>query len=78
MKRFIPMLAVLLVTGCGLFGGGSPEKVSGDLNGIVVRGGNDNDARELGASHCGSFNKAALLLPAEPGDRSSVLRFACR
>lgn len=68
----------LLLAGCGLFSPGLPQKVSGDSNGVVVKGGSDTDRRSFAASHCGSFNKSALLQPPEQGDSSSLLRAACR
>ena len=68
----------LLLAGCGLFSPGLPQKVNGDSDGVVVRGGSDTDRRSFAASHCGSYNKSALLQPPEPGDSSGLLRAACR
>lgn len=75
----------LLLSGCGIldpfdiFGSGTPQKVEGDANGIAVKNGSDSDQRELAASHCGSFNKSALLLKQTPEDRrADIVRFACR
>jgi hypothetical protein len=78
MKRAAILFATLLLTGCGLFSAGLPQKVSGDADGVVVRGGSDTDRRSFAAAHCGSFNKSALLLPREEGDSSGLLRASCR
>jgi hypothetical protein len=78
MKTAAALLAVCLLAGCGLFSPGLPQKVEGDANGVVVKGGSDTDRRSFAASHCGSFNKSALLLPREKDDSSNVLRASCR
>lgn len=78
MKFAAPLIALLLLTGCGLLGSDAPVKVSGDADGVVVGGGSDSDRKDMGAAHCGSFGKSAVLLPPEQGDRSSVARFGCR
>lgn len=77
MKITAALVATLLLTGCGLFSAGLPQKVSGDADGVVVRGGSDTDRRSFAASHCGSFNKSAVLLPREQGDSSGLLRASC-
>ena len=79
--RFVaPLAAAFLLSGCAwIFGPGTPQKVSGDTNGIVIKHGSDTDQRELAASHCGSFNKSALLLAPTPEDRrNDTIRFACK
>jgi hypothetical protein len=78
MKIAAAFVATLLLTGCGLFSPDFPEKVSGDADGVVVRGGSDTDRRSFAASHCGSFNKSALMQPREQGDPSNLLRAVCR
>ena len=76
------VLMPLLLGGCAmfdLFGSGTPRMVEGDANGIAVKNGSDTDQRELAASHCGSFNKSAVLEKETPEDRrADIVRFACR
>ena len=76
----VPLAAALLLSGCAwIFGPNTPQKVSGDTNGIVVKNGSDTDQRELAASHCATFNKSALLLAPDANDkRNDTIRFACR
>jgi hypothetical protein len=78
MKFALPLIALLLIAGCGLFGSDAPVKMSGDADGVVIRGGSDSDRKDMGAIHCGSFGKSAVLLPREQEDSSSVARFRCR
>jgi hypothetical protein len=75
-----PLAATLLLSGCGwIFGPNTPQKVSGDTNGITVKNGSDTDQRELAASHCATFNKSALVLALDANDkRNGTIRFACR
>lgn len=76
----VPLAALLLLSGCAwIFGPSTPQKVSGDTNGIVVKNGSDTDIREMAAAHCATFNKSALLVAGEATDRrNDITRFACR
>lgn len=78
MKTAAVLIVTLLLAGCGLLSPDLPEKVSGDSNGVVVTGGSASDRESFAASHCGSFNKSALMLPREEGDSSDTLRASCR
>jgi hypothetical protein len=76
----VPLIAALLLSGCAwIFGPSTPQKVSGDTDGITVKYGSNTDQRELAASHCAGFNKSALLLAPDANDkRNDTVRFACR
>jgi hypothetical protein len=79
MKSAAALLAMLLLSGCGLlFSSTPPEKVSGDSEGVVFKDSGETDRRNAAAAYCATFNKSAVVLPSERGDRSSVSRFACR
>ncbi|MGE5539763.1 MAG: hypothetical protein ACM30I_14185 [Gemmatimonas sp.] len=80
MKIAIPLVAILLLSGCGmgLFSGSPPDKVSGDSDGVIFKGSGETDRRNAAAAYCATFNKAAVVLPRERGDSSSLSRFSCR
>ena len=78
MKAALVLASVLLLSGCGLFGGSPPDRVSGDADGVVFKGSGETDRRNAAAAHCGTYNKSAVILPAERQDSSSLSRFACR
>ena len=79
MKRPLALLSLFLLSGCfGMFGESPADKVSGDSEGVVFKGSGDTDRRDAAAAYCSTFNKSAVVLPAERGDSSSLSRFACR
>jgi hypothetical protein len=79
MKAALVVASLLLLSGCsGWFGDTTPDKVSGDSEGVVFKGSGATDRRNAAASYCSTFNKSAVDLPSERGDSSSLSRFACR
>jgi hypothetical protein len=80
MKKTAPLfLAILALSGCGLFTPSPPAKVSGDTNGVAVKGGTDSTRWEFATNFCATFNKAAMLLPSPPESaRQGIATFACR
>jgi len=87
MKAAFILTATLMLTGllsgCSFipdpFSPSPATKVSGDSNGVVVKGGTEQMRWEFAAGYCGSYSKSALLLPATPESaRQGVTNFACK
>lgn len=77
------LLAAVLLAGCAFipdpFTSSPAAKVSGDSNGVAVKGGTEQMRWEFAAGYCGTYNKSAVLLPATPEDRNrGTTSFACK